>query len=95
MAISILSDISSLTIVMRIASYSYRLLKYFRGYWQAMKIILLNKMIPDENFPNYGNCITSTRPLYSPSLIARYIDIIGLLILSLTIFSLQYDYCVN
>ena len=58
MAISILSDILSLMIVVRIVNYSYRLLKYFLGYWQAIKIILSNifnnKIIPDENFPDYG-----------------------------------------
>ena len=32
-AISILSHISLLMIVVRIATYSYRLLKYFCGYW--------------------------------------------------------------
>ena len=57
MAISILSDISSWTIVVCIANYSYRLLKYFHGYWQATKFILSNifnnKIIPDENFPDY------------------------------------------
>ena len=54
MAVSILSDIPLLTIVVHIANYSYRLLKYFHGYWQATKIILSNifnnKIIPDENF---------------------------------------------
>ena len=59
MAISILSDILPSTIIVHIASYSYRLLKYFHGYWQATKIILSNifnnEIIPDENFPDYGN----------------------------------------
>ena len=58
MAISILSDILSWMIVVRIANYSYRLLKYFHGYWQATKIILSNIfsniITPDENFPDYG-----------------------------------------
>ena len=57
MAISILSDILSSMIVVRIVNYSYRLLKYFLRYWQAIKIILSNifsnKIIPDENFPDH------------------------------------------
>ena len=63
-----MSDILSLTIVVRIASYSYRLLKYFRGYWQATKIILSNifnnEIIPDENFPDYGMKVYEAHKIY-------------------------------
>ena len=45
-------------------------LKYFRGYWETMKIFLLNisnnEIISDENFPDYGICtpIINNIPTY-------------------------------
>ena len=42
-----------------IASDFNSLLKYFRGYWETTKNFLSNicsnKIIPEENFPDYSN----------------------------------------
>ena len=51
----------------QLASNFNSLLKYFRGYWETTKIFVLNifknKVIPNENFPEYGMYLWVKQPI--------------------------------